>query len=240
MAALQPPSTVHVQGIGECVCCQQSARRSPFTWVGDAKQTAASYAQGIHREKKRKHGGSTQVRGTRVNINCTVRLAHRSPEVVTSLPHGARGLWLLWTEGMIRGKRGAMRSSSISVDCDASDALFSDSLQQRPSPSAAVGAFLLHEAPLHRRRHAHPPSKTQRGSAATRNRQQRVREEQTTMPMHISCGCRCVCLPTVTKEKKASEGTQPQWDVKKKITRDDRWNATLHGCPRCGNSQDIC
>ncbi|RNC36243.1 hypothetical protein TcCL_Unassigned00809 [Trypanosoma cruzi] len=91
MAALQPPSTVHVQGIGECVCCQQSARRSPFTWVGDAQQTATSYAHGIHREKKKKHGGSTQIRGTRAHIDCTVRLTLRIPDGVHAV--AARCLW---------------------------------------------------------------------------------------------------------------------------------------------------
>ncbi|RNC35571.1 hypothetical protein TcCL_Unassigned01539 [Trypanosoma cruzi] len=63
--------------------------------------------------------------------------------VVAPLPRGACGLWLLWTERMMRGKRDAVRSSSISVGGYTSHAIPSDRLQQRPSPSAAVGEFPL-------------------------------------------------------------------------------------------------
>ncbi|RNC53464.1 hypothetical protein TcCL_ESM09203 [Trypanosoma cruzi] len=79
--------------------------------------------------------------------------------VFTPLPHGACGLWLQWTERRMRAERGAVRSSSISVGCDTNNATSSDRLQQRPSPSATAGAFLLH-----RRRHAPSLTPTQRGS----------------------------------------------------------------------------
>ncbi|RNC32991.1 hypothetical protein TcCL_Unassigned04351 [Trypanosoma cruzi] len=66
---------------------------------------------------------------------------------------------------MMRGKRDAVRPTSISVGGYTSHAIPSDRLLQRPSPSAAVSAFLL---PLGRNSTnavARPlPTNTERGS----------------------------------------------------------------------------
>ncbi|RNC41383.1 hypothetical protein TcCL_NonESM09083 [Trypanosoma cruzi] len=85
--------------------------------------------------------------------------------LVAQMPRGACGLWLLWTERMMRGKRDAVQSSSISVGGYTSHAIPSDRLQQRPSPSVAVGAFLLHRgATPPTQSLAHSPTNTERGS----------------------------------------------------------------------------
>ncbi|EKF30882.1 hypothetical protein MOQ_005291, partial [Trypanosoma cruzi marinkellei] len=67
-----------------------------------------------------RHGGQGSTSIARSNWLTEVRM------VVAPLPRGACGLWLPWTERMVRGKRDAVRSASISVDCGTSDATSSD------------------------------------------------------------------------------------------------------------------
>ncbi|RNC43672.1 hypothetical protein TcCL_NonESM06616 [Trypanosoma cruzi] len=95
----------------------------------------------LHKERMKKHGGRTQSRETSVQINCTVRLARRPPD--RGCAAAARCVCPQWLERILNGKRDAVRPSSISVDCHTGDVIPSDRPQQRQSPSAEVGAFLL-------------------------------------------------------------------------------------------------
>ncbi|RNC31741.1 hypothetical protein TcCL_Unassigned05723, partial [Trypanosoma cruzi] len=105
-------------------------------------------------------------------------------------------------------------NDAVSASKHASDVLFSEHLQQRPSPSAAVGAFLLH-----RRRRAPPPSKTQRdrqphATAST----ECERSNQPYQCIYRVGVVVCVCLRP-QKEKKHLRGNTTTAGRQKKQTR---------------------
>ncbi|EAN81967.1 hypothetical protein Tc00.1047053508703.25 [Trypanosoma cruzi] len=119
--------------------------------------------------------------------------------VVAPPPHGAC-VCLPWTERMMRRKRDAVRSSSISVNCDTSHAIPSDYLQPRPSPSAAVGAFSLHRAPSRASSLTNTTGEQQPRATASTEYKRRI---------HLHCNV-CVlrvwlCVPTVTRKGKKTE-----------------------------------
>ncbi|RNC35783.1 hypothetical protein TcCL_Unassigned01305 [Trypanosoma cruzi] len=89
----------------------------------------------------KKHGGRTQSQKTRAQINCTLRLTRSRPDGGRTA--AARCVCPQKTAMMKKGDRDAVRSSSISVGCDTDNVISPDCLQQRPSHSAAIGAFLL-------------------------------------------------------------------------------------------------
>ncbi|RNC32701.1 hypothetical protein TcCL_Unassigned04664 [Trypanosoma cruzi] len=119
--------------------------------------------------------------------------------VVAPPPHFAC-VCLPWTERMMRRKRDAVRSSSISVNCDTSHAIPSDYLQPRPSPSAAVGAFSLHRAPSRASSPTNTTGKQQPHATPSTEYKRRI---------HLHCNV-CVlrvwlCVPTATQKGKKTE-----------------------------------
>ncbi|RNF06939.1 hypothetical protein TcG_10242, partial [Trypanosoma cruzi] len=132
VSGVESPPVASSQGIDSRsrVSALHSRQRHHARTAYTTKETQKSTAAIKHGKK-----GSTSI--------YAFRLAHRHTNGgrVAAL----RCVWRVTAVdgGMMRGVGDAVRSSSISVNCDTGDAFPSDRLQQRPSPSAAVGAFPL-------------------------------------------------------------------------------------------------
>ncbi|RNC33294.1 hypothetical protein TcCL_NonESM00002 [Trypanosoma cruzi] len=100
-------------------------------------------ARTTYTTKENKEARQNSNTGKRVPADCTFRLAHRHPDGGRAA--ALRCVWRVTAVDRGDDERGGRRSaaSSISINCDTGDIFPSHRLQQRPSSSAAVGAFLL-------------------------------------------------------------------------------------------------
>ncbi|RNC41806.1 hypothetical protein TcCL_NonESM08581 [Trypanosoma cruzi] len=138
-----------------CWCwCVSKAESSP---VASSQSVVSSSRESALRSKQRLHARTAHTKnnnnkeawrqhsntGKRVHTDCTFRLAHRHPDGGPAA--AVRCVWRVTTVDRGDDERGGRRSaaSSISANCDTGDGIPSDRLQQRPSPSVAVGAFPL-------------------------------------------------------------------------------------------------